>query len=409
METSELYHQPVILCNTCDNLLCYEGYVKKRNGINKNLKTNIFEVMFNYSIQELEKTNKIIGIYCSICQNYLGIKFSEKFYICKEMYKCRPYEIDIKVFSLDPECIDFMESSIENARKKIKIGVKIKKEIQLKSKLKTIQPDFDDCDGCILIHKNSGRLLLTDENGIYDHLIKLAYDRCIGNIFLAIYNDEMNNNSSEEDDDIKANIQNNSEIPMPNKPKTTASPTLIKSLFIKQKYLNDSFDNIDDNPIHSISSKKKSKNTSKNDLVLKSSITSNKKPKLFYDSLYNKQKIQTLVNEGKQPFMDQLSKQHRVIDVKQNLNRYQSIYLSNFLHACLYKGQIHEDFQKFNVEQKQYDVKFYKTKVDVLQNIYEDFEDIYKGDKGLIDSLETIIDNAKNELSNSDESICSIF
>ena len=107
--------------------------------------------------------------------------------------------------------------------------------------------------------------------------------------------------------------------------------------------------------------------------------------------------------------MELLSKQHRVIDIKEKLNEYQSIYLSNFLHACLYRGQIHEDFEKFNVEQKQYDVKFYNTKVNVLQDIYEDFDNVYKGDQGLLKSLEAIIDNAKTELSNSDESICNIF
>ena len=413
METPELYQQPVILCKICDNLLCYEGYIKQ-HGIDKNssTKTNIFEVMFNYSIQELDNTLTIIGIYCSICQSYLGIKYREQFYICKEKYKSKPYKVNIKVFSLDSECIDFMISSIDIVRKGIKLEVETKKETLLKSKLKNIDPDFSECDGCILIHKNSGRLLLTDENGLYDHQIKLAFEKCVGNIFLAIHNDDFDQESSSESDN-EQDKQSQSTPIMLNRTHNTGSPSLIKSILIKQKRLPVDDDIIDSSPNRSSGKKR----TAEDYINTKTPPTKNKKglkmhtkkPKRFYDSLYNKRKIFTLVNEGKQPFMDQLSKQHRVIDVKQNLNEHQSIYLSNFLHACLYKGQIHDDFLKFNVEQKYYDIKFYSTKVDTLKDVFEDFERIFNANKELIESFETIIDNVKTEYSNSDESICRIF
>ena len=243
METSEHYQQPVILCNICDNLLCYEGYVKNHRGLSHSTKTTIFEVMFNYSIQELDCVSKIIGIYCSICQTYLGIKFGEKIYICREMYKCKPYKVVIKVFSLDSECIDFVKMSVENVRKKIKIDVEIEQEILLKSKLTNIDPNFEDCDGCILIHKNSGRLLLTDENGLYDHLIKLAYDKCIGNIFLAIYNNDIEEDPSEDNDTEKTNISSSEKYPN-NLPRINENFKLTKSYNVQPKNINDS-DEID--------------------------------------------------------------------------------------------------------------------------------------------------------------------
>jgi hypothetical protein len=101
---------------------------------------------------------------------------------------------------------------------------------------------MDGYDGCILIHKNSGRLLLTDENGLYDHFIKYIFEKCEGNIFLALVNPE-----DSEDEPNNFELVENS---------TSLMPTQVP------------------------------------------------RKKTFHESVYDKSLIRILVDEGKQPFMD---------------------------------------------------------------------------------------------------------
>jgi hypothetical protein len=62
-------------------------------------------------------------------------------------------------------------------REELNIKLLSTEEILLKKKLKTYKPMLREMDGCILVHRSSGRLLLTDKNGIYDTFIRKMYNR----------------------------------------------------------------------------------------------------------------------------------------------------------------------------------------------------------------------------------------
>ena len=69
MNILSMYKQPVILCSQCDSLLCYNSFIlKEHEHFTK------FKVLFNYSIEELDGGTEIIGLFCILCEQYLGIK-----------------------------------------------------------------------------------------------------------------------------------------------------------------------------------------------------------------------------------------------------------------------------------------------------------------------------------------------
>lgn len=52
----------------------------------------------------------------------------------------------------------------------------------------------------------------------------------------------------------------------------------------------------------------------------------------YYELLCDKEKIQTLAKDGKQPFMEVLSKHFRVIYIKEETNFFQDEYIVNFVY-----------------------------------------------------------------------------
>lgn len=74
-----------------------------------------------------------------------------------------------------------------------------------KSQLKTAVFK-DESDVSVIVHKNEGRLLLTDENGVYDTLIrqqfsdKRTYLLLDGNLLLVIYDDSTPESYLEDSD-----------------------------------------------------------------------------------------------------------------------------------------------------------------------------------------------------------------
>jgi hypothetical protein len=78
---------------------------------------------------------------------------------------------------LDQKSLDFCSPALERVEEEL--GLKLEKhcEILLKKNLPNYQPMSKEMDGCLLIHRSNGRLLLTDKNGIYDTFIKRMYNR----------------------------------------------------------------------------------------------------------------------------------------------------------------------------------------------------------------------------------------
>jgi hypothetical protein len=80
MQILPIYLQPVVQCKACENLISYESFIKpfsdeflsQEDHVDKH---SIFEVMYNYSIEELSKSPTMVGISCIVCQKYLGLKY----------------------------------------------------------------------------------------------------------------------------------------------------------------------------------------------------------------------------------------------------------------------------------------------------------------------------------------------
>lgn len=68
---------------------------------------------------------------------------------------------------------------LERVTEDLGIKVNLHEEILRKKDLRNYQVYKGETDGCILIYKNNGRLLLTDKNGIFDDFIrKMCQKNC---------------------------------------------------------------------------------------------------------------------------------------------------------------------------------------------------------------------------------------
>jgi hypothetical protein len=62
------------------------------------------------------------------------------------------------------------------------------------------------------------------------------------------------------------------------------------------------------------------------------------------------------------------------MDIKDRLNIYQNVYINNFLHSCLYKGPINEDFIDFDIKGPTYDplLKILEAKLSLLKFLFDE-------------------------------------
>jgi hypothetical protein len=89
----------------------------------------------------------------------------------------KEYKLKITLHSLSQKDLDFSKPILD--RVEAELGLKLDRieEILLKKNLQDYHPKSLEMDGCILVHRSNGRLLLTDKNGIYDQFIKRMYHR----------------------------------------------------------------------------------------------------------------------------------------------------------------------------------------------------------------------------------------
>ena len=78
----------------------------------------------------------------------------------------------------------------------------------MKSKLENYKPK-STADGCILIHKIQGRLLLTDSNGLYHDLILRLLEVTEGNTLIILVFDEEQQQNTPMNVSFTANEMNN--------------------------------------------------------------------------------------------------------------------------------------------------------------------------------------------------------
>ena len=92
----------------------------------------------------------------------------------------RPYKLKISVNSITSSGLEFCKPILHRVGEELSIEIEVHEEKLQKKKLKAYKSEFDDTrnriDGCILVHKDDGRLLMTDRNGIYDSFIREMYN-----------------------------------------------------------------------------------------------------------------------------------------------------------------------------------------------------------------------------------------
>ena len=99
------------------------------------------------------------------------------YYISKRAFVIRPYELKLSLHSLKAKGIDFFMPLLKKVAEELDIKIMIKEELLKKADLKAYKHEADKVDGCMLIHRDDGRLLITDKNGIYDKFIRTMYNK----------------------------------------------------------------------------------------------------------------------------------------------------------------------------------------------------------------------------------------
>lgn len=86
-------------------------------------------------------------------------------------FKIKPYKLKLKLHSLKEKDLKLFEPLLTKAAEELDLDLETEQEILKKKNLKNYKPPDDKWDASVLVHRNSGRLLITDRNGIFDTLI----------------------------------------------------------------------------------------------------------------------------------------------------------------------------------------------------------------------------------------------
>jgi hypothetical protein len=85
------------------------------------------------------------------------------------------YEICLSLHSLNQKDINLIKPILARAADELNLTLSCTEEVLRKSTAKLYQNTFSYSDGSILVHRNSGRMLLTGKNGLYDKVIRELY------------------------------------------------------------------------------------------------------------------------------------------------------------------------------------------------------------------------------------------
>ena len=120
----------------------------------------------------------------------------EVFILSKKKYEVKPYSLSLCLYSLSDKLINEFLPEVEVACKRLELPFKLTRNILKKAELQAFKEGPPGIDTAVIIHKNEGRLLLTDENGLYSSLIRKEFSRLRmivfyqgGNMLLVIYDD----------------------------------------------------------------------------------------------------------------------------------------------------------------------------------------------------------------------------
>jgi len=187
------YTKPIYLCKVCSILLVYEEYImEKREHF------YVIKAAFNYKVNELSENDKFTSLYCIKCENDIGVKIKNEFYLYASILEPRKCHVNIGLYSLKEEEMIMFGALVEQISDNLKLSVHYTKTLLKKATLRTTKIK-ENVDACILLHKNEGRLLLTDKNGLYSEFLIEAHNKSQGNELVIITNFDEQNNPQETD------------------------------------------------------------------------------------------------------------------------------------------------------------------------------------------------------------------
>lgn len=80
----------------------------------------------------------------------------------------------VSLISLNSSLLDKFSEEVEVVCNKLSLPCKIMKHVVKKRELDSLEIN-DNSDLTVILHKNEGRLLLTDKNGIYDTFLRKQF------------------------------------------------------------------------------------------------------------------------------------------------------------------------------------------------------------------------------------------
>ena len=97
--------------------------------------------------------------------------------MAKNRYEAKQYNLNLVIYSLSDKLMNEFTPEVDAACKRLGLPFKSTRQLLKKSELVNFTTGPENIDAAILVHRNEGRLLLTDENGLYHNLIRKEFSR----------------------------------------------------------------------------------------------------------------------------------------------------------------------------------------------------------------------------------------
>ncbi|KAL4495140.1 hypothetical protein ABPG72_007247 [Tetrahymena utriculariae] len=299
----------VLICRGCQLLLGYRTFIQK-----KEKHFMILSGLLNYKIDPEAEDDHFLYVFCMSCNEQLGIKINNNFYIYNAMICEKNRIMTAAIISLKKDLNDEFEKLLNIINQQLNLQITIHHFHLQKSQLQNFKLQFN-YDICIIIHKEEGRLLLFDENGIYNHVYRECFKNTKGNVlFILLLNECFQQQNSQ-----RFNSQSKSW--------EVQDGGNIKVIY------------------------------SENKAQINGDIYSIQNP------IYDKNLIKDISENGKQPLLQLLSKNQLVITIIEQINILQINFLMNFIHNSQYKPLVPSElnyylgftkiYLKINIEKSQ--------------------------------------------------------
>ena len=94
-----------------------------------------------------------------------------EFYLSRAKYVFKQYSLVLSLLSTNEKLLGSFSEEVQLACEKLSLPVQINSHQLKRAELSEFSCE-DSSDASVILHKNEGRLLLTDKNGLYHDLIK---------------------------------------------------------------------------------------------------------------------------------------------------------------------------------------------------------------------------------------------